>query len=82
MSISGLDRTARFTTSAVYNIPDPIKNEGSFFGHFLDGWGTAAALTAQTGGPIGFDSQCSHDHYERYQAAGNSHREPRPWENS
>jgi len=55
MSISGLDRTARFTTSAVYNIPDPIKNEGSFFGHFLDGWGTAAALTAQTGGPIGFD---------------------------
>lgn len=54
MSISGLDRTARFTTSAVYNVPNLIKNEGSFFGYFLGGWGMAGVFVTQTGGPISF----------------------------
>jgi hypothetical protein len=54
MSISGLDRTARFTTSAVYNVPSLIKNEGSFFGHFLAGWGMAGVFVTQSGGPISF----------------------------
>jgi len=54
MSISGLDRTARFTTSAVYNLPKFVSDENSFFGHFADGWGMAGNLTAQTGPPIGF----------------------------
>ncbi len=54
MSISGLDRTARFTTSAIDNLPNPIKNQGSFLGHFLDGWGIAGVFVTQTGGPISF----------------------------
>jgi hypothetical protein len=59
MSISGLDRTLRFTTSAVYNIPNPIKNPTTFAGgvlsHALGGWGMATGITAQTGGPISFE---------------------------
>jgi hypothetical protein len=54
MSISGLDRSFRFTTSAVYNLPNLIKNQGSFFGHFVDGWGMAGVFVTQSGGPISF----------------------------
>lgn len=58
MSLSGFDRTLRFTTSAVYEIPNPIKNPSSFFtgalGHSLSGWGMAGVLVAQTGPPTSF----------------------------
>ncbi len=58
MSLSGLDRKLRFTTSAVYEIPNPIRNPSTFLGgvasHVLGGWAMATGITAQTGGPIGF----------------------------
>jgi hypothetical protein len=58
MSLSGLDRTLRFTTSAVYEIPDPIRTPHNFaqgtLSRVLGGWGMATSITAQTGSPIGF----------------------------
>jgi hypothetical protein len=63
MAISGNDRKLRFTTSAIYTLPNPIKNpqnlaQGSL-DHVLGGWGLAGTLVAQTGGPISF--QISND---------------------
>jgi hypothetical protein len=54
MSISGLDRTARFTTSGVYNLPTPVKNKNGFLGHALGGYGLSGVFVTQTGGPISF----------------------------
>jgi outer membrane receptor protein involved in Fe transport len=63
MAISGNDRALRFTTSAVYTLPNPIKNPQNFaqgsLNHVLGGWGLAGTLVAQTGGPISF--QISND---------------------
>jgi hypothetical protein len=58
MSISGNDRKLRFTTTAVYKIPDPIKNAHNFAEHSVNevfgGWGLSSVWVSQTGGPIGF----------------------------
>jgi hypothetical protein len=58
MSISGNDRKLRFTTSAVYKLPDPFKNAHNFAEHSVNsvfgGWGLAGIMVAQTGGPISF----------------------------
>jgi hypothetical protein len=58
MALSGNDRTLRFTTSAVYTLPNPIKNAHNFIqgsiNHVLGGWGLAANFIGQTGNPIGF----------------------------
>jgi outer membrane receptor protein involved in Fe transport len=63
MAISGNDRKLRFTTSAIYALPNPIRNPHTFaqgsLDHVLGGWGLAGTLVAQTGGPISF--QISND---------------------
>jgi outer membrane receptor protein involved in Fe transport len=63
MSISGNDRALRFTTSAVYTLPNPIKNPHTFgqasINHVLGGWGLAGTMVAQTGGPISFQIPAS-----------------------
>jgi hypothetical protein len=59
MSVSGLDRAVRFTTSGVYQIPNPIKNPHNFadgsLSHLLGGWAMTTVVVAQTGPPLGFD---------------------------
>jgi outer membrane receptor protein involved in Fe transport len=63
MAISGNDRALRFTTSAVYVVPNPIKNPHNFaqgsLNHLIGGWGLAGTMVAQTGPPISF--QISND---------------------
>jgi hypothetical protein len=54
MSLSGNDRKLRFTTSAVYTIPNPIKSKNGFLGRTLDGFGLAGVFVTQTGPPLGF----------------------------
>jgi hypothetical protein len=58
MSISGNDRKLRFTSSAVYKLPDPIRNANNFAEHSVNsvfgGWGLAAIWVSQTGNPISF----------------------------
>jgi len=58
MSISGNDRTLRWTTSGVYKLPDPVKNAHNFaessVNHVFGGFGLSAIIVAQTGPPIGF----------------------------
>jgi len=63
MAISGNDRKLRFTTSAIYTLPNPIRNPRTIaagsLDHVLGGWGLAGTVVAQTGGPISF--QISND---------------------
>jgi outer membrane receptor protein involved in Fe transport len=58
MSISGNDRTLRFTSSGVWNLPNPIRTPHNLFQSSLNrtfgGWGLAGNLVAQTGPPISF----------------------------
>jgi hypothetical protein len=58
MSISGLDRTLRFTTSAVYQVPNPIRSAQNFaeqsLSRALGGWAMSSVIVAQTGPPTQF----------------------------
>jgi len=52
--LSAWDRKVRSTTSFVYELPNPMKNQGALLRKFFGGWGTAAVMTFQSGTPIEF----------------------------